>query len=223
MRLHHFAAPRGMTLVELMIGLALGLFVVAAALGLLSSQWREQRALGAENRLMQDLRTASDVLTRDLRRAGHWGAATAALPQAGASAPPANPYAAMEPASAASDAIVFRYSRDEHENGLVDSNEEFGLRLRNGVVELLLGAGNWQALTDAGTLVVTELRIVPTLREADLSGHCADCGAPCAPRQQVRSVVVSLVARSATDPAVTRALTTEVRVRNDVVVSTCAA
>jgi prepilin peptidase dependent protein B len=215
------AAQRGFTLVELLVGLALGLFVVTATLGLLASQWREQRSLGVEGRLMQDLRTASDVVTRDLRRAGHWGAATAGLPQTGASAPIANPYAAMAPASAASDAIAFRYSRDEHENGIVDAREEFGLRLRNGVVELLLGAGNWQALTDAGTLTMTDLRITPTVREVDLADHCSDCSAPCAPRQQIRSVVVTLAARSVADASVSRTLTSEVRVRNDVVVGAC--
>jgi type IV pilus assembly protein PilW len=223
MQHHRFTAQQGLTLVELMVGLALGLLVVAAALGLLASQWREQRSLGIEGRLMQDLRTASDIVTHDLRRAGHWGAATAGLPQSGASAPLSNPYAAMAPASAASDAIAFRYSRDERENGAVDAREEFGLRLRNGVVELLLGAGNWQALTDAGTMTVTDLQIVPTVSELGLSDHCADCGTACAPRQQIRSVAVTLVARAAADPRVSRSLTSEVRVRNDVVVGACPA
>lgn len=221
MHFNRLPAQRGLTLVELMIGLALGLFIVTATLGLIASQWREQRGLGVEARLMQDLRSASDIVVRDLRRAGHWGAASAGLPQPGALAPAANPYAAMAPASAASDAIAFRYSRDEHENGVVDAREEFGLRLRNGVVELLLGAGNWQALTDAGTLTVTAFRIVPTLRELELSDHCADCDAACGPRQQIRSVVVTLAARSVADPTVTRTLTSEVRVRNDLVVATC--
>ena len=34
------------------------------------------------------------------------------------------------------------------ENGIVDSNERFGFRLRNGAIEMQLGDGNWQALTD---------------------------------------------------------------------------
>ena len=69
---------RGLSLVELLVGLALGLFVVAAATTLLAAQSREQRLLVTENRLMQDLRTASDIITRDVRRAGYWGAAAAA-------------------------------------------------------------------------------------------------------------------------------------------------
>lgn len=222
--MHTFAmrrAARGLTLVELLIGLALGLLVTAAAAGLLVSQAREQRALAAEHRLMQDLRTASDVITRDLRRAGHWGAAATGLPQEGAAAV-ANPYAAFAPEAAASDAVSFRYSRDTSENGVVDANEQFGLRLRDGVVELLLGAGNWQALTDAGTLAVTEFAIVPTLRERSLNHHCADCPPGCAPRQQIRSVEVRLAARSPLDPTLTRRLHSELRLRNDIVAGACA-
>lgn len=219
--LHHRNA-RGLTLVELLVGLALGLFVVAAAAGLVVSQAREQRALLAEHRLMQDLRTASDVIVRDLRRAGHWGAAASGIPLPGDSAPLANPYAAFAPEAAASDAASFRYSRDADENGGVDANEQFGLRLRNGSVELLLGAGNWQALTDAGTLTVIEFRIVPMLRDWSLADHCADCPADCAPRQQMRSVEVVLAARSPLDATVTRRLRSEVRLRNDVVSGACA-
>lgn len=66
------AAPAGFTLVELLVGLALGLLVLAAALTLLAQQTHEQRALLVEARLMQDLRSAADLVARDLRRAGHW-------------------------------------------------------------------------------------------------------------------------------------------------------
>jgi len=215
------AHQRGLTLVELLIGLALGLFVVAAAATLLTGQIREQRSLAVEQRLMQELRTASDVIARDLRRAGHWGAAAAAL--SGASGPAPNPYAAWSAAPAASDAIGFRYSRDTLENGIVDANEEFGLRLRNGVVELLLGTA-WQALTDAGTLTVDTLRITPSVQTTSLADHCSDClAAPCVPRQELRSVEVLITAHATLDPSVVRSLRSAVRVRNDLVAAGCPA
>ena len=65
---------RGLSLVELLVGLALGLLVVAGGAALLARQHlREHRALLLEARLMQDLRTAADLVARDLRRAGYWG------------------------------------------------------------------------------------------------------------------------------------------------------
>ena len=64
-------SQRGFTLVELLVGLALGLLVVAAGVLLLAQQLRATSApLLVEARLMQDLRTAADLVARDLRRAG---------------------------------------------------------------------------------------------------------------------------------------------------------
>ncbi len=218
---------RGLALVELLVGLVLGLFIAAAAAAVLAAQLREQRSLAVENRLMQDLRTASDVVVRDLRRAGHWGAAASGIWMPGAAGAMANPYAALSPGAAASDAASFRYSRDAVENHVVDSNEEFGLRLRNGAIEMLLGAGNWQSLTDAGTLNVTRFSITPTTQEISLQAHCtAPCAADsttCPPRQQVRSLAVVVTARSSVDTSVVRSLRSDVRVRNDAVIGACPA
>lgn len=214
----------GLSLVELMIGLALGLFIVAIATTLLLSRIREHRALLIESRLMQDLRTGADLVMRDLRRAGHWGDATVALRRSGGVAA-ANPYTALSPAAAASDAISFRFSRDSSENHAVDPNEQFGFRLRRGVIEMLLGSGNWQALTDAGTVTVTAFSVTPEVDEIDLEGLCDKACAPgaasCPPRQQLRSLAVAMTGRSTADASVVRAVRGQVRLRNDVIVGAC--
>lgn len=207
----------GLSLVELMIGLALGLLITAAGLSLLAGQWREHHSATAGMRLMQELRSAADIITRDLRRAGHWGE-----PVAGS----ANPYAAFAPQAAASDAASFAYSRDGHENGVLDGNEQFGLRLRGGVIELLLGSGGWQALTDAGTMLVTEFSVQPTLQSEPLIEHCATAcppGAACGPRLERRSVAIRITARAADDPALVRRLSSQVQLRNATVTGACPA
>ena len=213
MRMHQ----HGLSLVELTVGLALGLLVTAAGLSLLASQWREHRSATAATRLMQELRSAADIITRDLRRAGHWGAPTAGS---------TNPYAAFAPQAAASDAASFAYSRDATENQLLDANEQFRLRLRGGVIELLLGSGGWQALTDAGTLVVTEFSVQPVLQSVSLSEHCTiPCppGVACGPWLQRRSVAVRITARAVDDPTLVRRLSSLVRLRNDTVAGACPA
>lgn len=219
------AKQRGFSLVELMLGLALGLFVVTVATALLASQLRENRSLMLEARLMQDLRTAADLMTRDLRRAGFWGQANAGVwTSASASSPSANPYA-VPPADAASDAVGLRYSRDAVENDRVDANEQFGYRLRAGTLELQLGLGNWQALTDPASLTVIDFRVEPTNQDVSLDSSCAvACAAGdslCPPRLQVRSYAVRLTAQSPLDPRVVRSLHSEVRLRNDVVTGHC--
>ena len=174
---HSQNAQRGLTMVELLIGMAIGLFIVAAAASLMTGNLRENRNLMIESRLMQDLRTAADLITRDLRRAGYWAAANAGVRGDAGGAALANPYTDVTPAGAPADSTSFRFSRDATENNTVDSNEQFAFRLRNGAIELQLGAGNWQALTDATTLTVTEFSVTPTTEEISLADFCAQ---PCA-------------------------------------------
>ncbi len=218
-------AQRGLSLIELMIGLVIGLFITAIGGSLLASHVRENRSLLLETRLMQDLRTAADVITRDLRRAGFWAGATSGVWSAGATGIISNPYAAVAPESAASNAVSFRYSRDTTENNVVDSNEQFGFRLRNGAIEMLLGGSGWQALTDAGTLTVTTFAVTPFVERIDLQATCSKpCPAgstSCPPRQEVRSLALLISGRSATDAGVTRSVRSQVRLRNDSFTGAC--
>ncbi len=217
----------GISMVELLVGLAVGLFIAAAGVTLMAGNLRENRSLMLESRLMQDLRTASDIITRDLRRAGYWaGAADAVLAPIGTPGV-ANPYVAVSPSAAPADSVSFAFSRDATENHSLDSNEQFGFRLRRGVIEMQLGSGNWQALTDANTVVVSEFRVTPTVQDIDLASQCptacAAGDANCPPRQQVRSLAVSIAARSSADAAVQRSLNSSVRLRNDSITGACPA
>lgn len=215
---------QGLSLVEMMVGMALGLVIVGTAMTLLVGRIHEHRAMLVEARLMQDLRTSVELISRDLRRAGYWGAAGEAMRSAASTA---NPYLALAPASAASDAIAFRFSRDEKENHVVDTKEQFGFRLRGGTIQMLIGDGSWQALTDAGTMTVTELSFTPTVQELPLEAECEAICPPgvssCRPVQQLRSVSVTVTARAVSDRAVVRSLHSQVRLRNDALLGRCAA
>ena len=215
----------GLTLVELLIGTALSLFIVSTGLALLTSHLHDHRSLVLEARLMQDLRAASDAITRDLRRAGHWGGATSALWRPDTPVR-ANPYQAIAQTDGRSDTLELSYSRDGSENHGLDDNERFGIRLRNQGIDILLGAGNWQALTDPATVIVTKLEIRHEVQEVqvpcDLPCPPASPGAvPCPPRLQVREVALTLAGRSPVDSRVQRTLQTSVRVRNDAVSGRC--
>ena len=214
----------GLSMVELLVGVAIGLVVAAAAAKLLAGHLHESRKLLLEARLMQDLRTTTDLVTRDLRRAGYWGAAASGVWAAGASSVLANPYAALAADTAASDAVTFRFSRDSVENNAVDSNEQFGFRLRNSALEMQLGAAPWQALTDVGVLTITAFSITPTVQDIGLSGYCARaCTGSSCPRQQVRSLAVRVSGRAVNDASVTRSLHSDVRLRNDTFTGACPA
>ncbi|MDQ2780283.1 MAG: prepilin-type N-terminal cleavage/methylation domain-containing protein, partial [Pseudomonadota bacterium] len=64
---------RGLSLVELMVGITIGLFVVAAAATLVSVQLADNRRLLLETQMQQDLRATADIIGRELRRAGSTG------------------------------------------------------------------------------------------------------------------------------------------------------
>ncbi|HEV7912321.1 MAG TPA: hypothetical protein VGP22_01030 [Albitalea sp.] len=211
--------PRGVSIVELLVGLALGLFIVAIGLSLLVGRIHEHRALLLQSRLMQDLRVAAEIVTRDLRRAGHWNEANAAIWHGSASGAAPNPQTAL---TTATDTIRFRFSPTD-----ASANDSFGFRLHGGSIEMLLGDGAWQALTDSGSVVVTAFHVSPRLQEIALHGFCANpcpSGAPqCLPRQQVRSVAVTISGRAVADGSVVRTLRSEVRLRNDAIVGRCPA
>jgi prepilin peptidase dependent protein B len=217
----------GLSLVELLIGLALSLFMLSAGIALLTSHLHENSALIVEARLMQDLHAASAAVARDLRRAGHWGEARAGLWQP-ATATRINPYQGLPPAAGPVDAITLRYSRDRTENHQLDANESFGFRLRAQGIDLLLGDGNWQALTDTGTVLVTRFQLTPRHDEVLASLPCdKPCpdplppGQACPPRLQVRHYTLTLAGRSALDSRVERSLQSTVRVRNDALIGQC--
>ena len=219
-------AGRGFSLVELLVGTAIGLIVAAAAASVVTANLRENRRVQLDARLMQDLRGAAELVARDLRRAGFWAASASGVRGTDDAVPPVtNPFGVEMAAAAASDAVRLSFARDGAASATVGDDERFGFRLRNGTVEMQLGAGNWQALTDAGTLVVTTFAVEPRLDEISLAGFCdrpcAAGSATCPPRQQVRSFAVTLTARSTSDAAVTRTLRSSVRTRNDAVVGSC--
>jgi len=217
----------GFSIVELLVGTAVGLVVVAAGTTVVTHHARESRALTVETRLTQDLRTAADIVARDLRRAGYWGGAASGVRGDDGGVVPANPYAAVTPDAAASDAVRLAFSRDASENDSLDGNERFGFRLRNGAIELQLGDGNWQALTDPATLSVVAFEVAPRTEETSLERFCAEpCAVgstTCPPRLQVRSYAVAIEARAAADPSVRRSVLAGARLRNDAVVGRCEA
>ena len=217
---------RGLSLVELLVGAAVGLIVVAAAGSVVAAQQAAARRVQLEARLMQDLRGAAELVSRDLRRAGHWAEAASGV-RHGDEPITVNPHGEIAPASGAAATVALSFSTGAGDATHVDDRERFGFRLRNGAIEVQLGIRNWQALSDSGTVVITSFSVVPRVEEAELATFCAKpCSAgstTCPPRQQIRSYVVDVVGRSATDAAVTRGLHSVVRVRNDVVVGTCEA
>lgn len=225
---------RGLSLVELMVGIAVSLFVVAAATLLTSTQLSDNRRLLLETQLQQDLRATADIITRDLRRVGYWHEAVKGLPneQNGGKVAP-SPYAAIAITSSNSSVVQYRYRRPQPGGSY---SEAFGFRLTaDGVLQSCQSDGSeasgfcasgWQDLTDRNVMRVTEFRIAVERPGAGVSGNdealvipcpqaCADGTASCWPKVSVREFTVHIEAESRNPPVVQRSLDTSVRVRNE--------
>jgi type IV pilus assembly protein PilW len=79
MKTHPRSRQSGFGLVELMIGLVVGMIIVGAALSLLTTTMRSSNDSIKMTRLDQELRQAMTMLTRDLRRATVWDPAADVL------------------------------------------------------------------------------------------------------------------------------------------------
>lgn len=203
------AAASGLTIVELMVGIAVGLFVVAAAIALVSTQLHDNRRLLLETQVQQDLRAAADIITRELRRAGHWPNAARFVWQP-ETVFVSNPYGA----SAATGQVDFSYLRPTGDTG------PFGFKKEGNVLKTRLGLGGWQDLTDGNTLRITGFSITPSdvlATRLPCPKLCPDGTEDCWPTLTVRDLVIDIAGEAVSDPSVKRSLRTEVRLRNDAV------
>ena len=191
-------AGRGLSIVELMIGIAIGLFIVAGATLMLTTQLGDNRRLLLEAQIQQDMRAAADMISRDIRRAGYWAQSYRQVwPDAGALT---NPYNRITPVG--TDSIEYDRSTDEEgqligtEDGCVDNvhpitggpctaatnrpRERVGFRLNatNKTIDYQVGAGNWQALTDKEVLEVMTFQLDLISRSVDVPCGAGPCG-PC--------------------------------------------
>jgi prepilin peptidase dependent protein B len=228
--------PRGLSIVELMVGVAIGLFVVAGAAMLTATQLSDNRRLQIETQVQQDLRASADIITRELRRSGHWGKAREGVWVPGVAAVQANPYAviASEPAGASladgesTSTVLLSYARSGNEaaeDNVIVAAERLGFRLDSGVIQTQLGEDNWQALTDINTLRVTSFLVTMNIHPITLAcaATCPIGMGTCPPVQQVREIVVDIAGRAANDATVQRSVRSSVRLRNDPVIGACPA
>ena len=210
-------AARGVSLVELMVGVAIGLVIVAASVHLSGRTIANSRSLLSDIRVVQDLRAVSDLVTRDLRRAAYWGNAilgTRTTPTSTSATP--NPYAAVTTPDASS--ISYAFTRDAVEDNALGVDERFGFRLNEGRIEMQTAADTWQAVTDPEVVTITAFTITPTVTVLPLGHLCSTVcvpGAPNCPSVSLRRFDVLLRGRSARDAAVEHELRTTVRLRND--------
>jgi prepilin-type N-terminal cleavage/methylation domain-containing protein len=160
-RLWHRGGPgrqRGLSLVELMVGVVIGLIVVAAASMVMANNTVDSRRLVLEAQLQQDLRATADIITRELRRAGADIDPRSLLsvwyPEKIGPIMDSQYALPLTPASGATGSVTsFAYNPDGISDGV------FGFALVSGVIQTQLLAVQPQDLTDSRAMFVQSFSI----------------------------------------------------------------
>lgn len=189
---------RGETLAGLLVGLAVGLVVLAAGSALLAQQLRAHRAALQDRQLHTDLRSAMDWVARDLHKAQYVAHAWQTR----------SPTACDDPFCPTPDnfSIVGRqidFSHDRNHNGTKDDDECMGFRLTQQSLHArrsCSGSGSWQAVTDRTQVNISDVQWVL---------HCEWRNG-----WWQRSVHMSLAASWPSEPSRTIKLTQIIAIRN---------
>jgi len=234
---------KGFTLIELMIAMVLGLFVVGVTLSIYVYTAKTSSETVKSARLNHDLELVMNVIVNELRRTGYWGGAIAdsnALD---------NPFMAANTIIQTPNSSCILYSYDADADGTVDDgsndginegvndtgdqNEYYGFKLDGTTIRMRLSGsttsdcndGNWGTgeLVDGEEVVITNLTFqfqnsclnVPVAAASYALGSCSGFGASGEDIVERRKVNISITGQLADDAFVTKTLNDQVTVRND--------
>ena len=176
----------GVTLVELLVGMAVGIVVVGGAITMYTSSVRSSNDTLKSSKLNQEISTLLHVIVNDVRRAGYWGDInTGALDE--------NPFNlqgatalvvrddmtsnSLQPATGQGSCLLYSYDATYvpgNVAGVIESTDLFGFRLNGSVVQMrqsgtIDGAncvggtcssctnGTWENVTDPDLIEITDL------------------------------------------------------------------
>jgi type IV pilus assembly protein PilW len=181
-----YRRQRGLTLIEMLVGVAVGIIVIGGAVVVYASSVQSSNETLRSSRLNQEIAGLMLVIANDVRRAGYWEVG-------GAPAFQMNPFSQMNATALvaiddmASDTIqgptgqgsCITYAYDAtylgaNNPGVIDSTDLFGFRLNNGVVQMRQSGvvdgtacvggtcqscvnGTWANVTDPDLVEVTAL------------------------------------------------------------------
>ena len=230
---------RGLGLVELMVGITIGLIVAAAASVVMVNQVTEHRRLMLNTQIQQDLRAASSLIVSDTRRSGFWAAPQTAVWSPGQSVS-SNPYQVKGGCSLESDGqylLVYAFSGSDYgitvsakpnpQLANVKAAEYFGLRRSGDTLQFMFGCGsdggpNWQPLTDPNVVAIKGFSYHAADQAVDLGDYCSKvCTEPNCPRLVVRRYDITLAGEATNDPRVKRELHISSRQRSDAIRGAC--
>jgi prepilin peptidase dependent protein B len=202
----------GMTLIELLIAITLGLIVTAAVIGLFTSVLSANNTNLNEIRLNQELRAIMSLMARDIRRAGYNGSAAADVS--------VNPFSSETSPSASTDTVLtvtggntVYFSYDADDDGVLDNGEVFGYQFATDTINYCQGnaifiscVANWQPLSDNSVVNITGLSLI-LVSSTEQAGTTSE--------NDIRQLTITLTGQWVNDTDFTRTVTESVKLRNE--------
>ena len=213
------ARQRGWTLIELMLGMTVGLFLAAVASTLMLGHWREHKHLLAETLLQQELRNAIALLRHEVHRSGADPTAHELVPERGhrRAIPPEPPRLQLlldsDPIAddATGNGLSLAYARSEPGEPL--RRIERGFRLHGTQLQYLLER-SWQPWTDSHTVRLIRMELRLSHADGTLPGSCTCPRGACDPHLRSQVLHVLLVGQSRLDGRAVRSISSSIHVRN---------
>ena len=99
----------------------------------------------------------------------------------------------------------------------------YGVRWNKGnnTLEIQLGSGNWQPITDPDSIVIQNFNANVVTQEISLDDLCGPAGVATCLKQCQRRVDFTITAAAKSDPNVRRTLTVSEKIRADEITATC--
>lgn len=207
---------KGFTLLELLVGIGLMVFILGSGVLLYSTLIKSYYDLLATNKLDQQLRSAINMMSQDIRRAGY--SANAQNDINSGSNTNSFMTGSKDISVPNSSCILFTYDTDS--NGALPAlnssgyDEHFGYRLSGTTLQSRnltdaaqsCTSGTWVDITDRNQISISNLQFVLASTVLNLSGGGT---------LSIRNVTISLSGNLSSDSSVTRTITETIRVRND--------
>lgn len=207
---------KGVTLLELLIGMALsGVVIASSVLGINSIN--KSTAINMKTRQLEyATHTLISIMASDIRRAGYWASA---IDDVGTGAN-TNPFMDAGDITTTTNCILFSYDLDKDGSlpTLNDANgdERFGYRLSGNTIQARPlshttfacddAADEWVDITDPNYINVTGFTVTssPVDVTLDTSGTMT-----------IRNITLAITAELTDDASISRTVSKQIRVRND--------
>jgi len=170
----NIANNKGFTLIELMLGLTIGLIATGGVVSMLSHSIQSNSVILKDIYLNQELRTIMSGIVKDIRRAGYWKNANGLSE---------NPFSAIY-ISKDKSCILYNYDIEPYDKNRPGKEDNFGIRLIDQAIRIRENSTDcttkkgWRSVTDNNNLKIESLIFNDNSLCTNISSTQRDCNTP---------------------------------------------